>query len=64
MSKKGRIKAEDQAILNGLADGVVTKGNYTREKKGTKVIHTFSNWKMIFDYSITKNGPISIENMS
>lgn len=63
MGKKGRIKAEDKAILNGLADGVVTRGNYTREVKGTKIIHTFSKWKMIFDYSITKNGPISIESL-
>jgi len=63
MAKKGRIKSEDQAVLNGLADGIVTKGGYSREKKGTKVTHIFPKWKMIFDYSITKNGPISIENL-
>lgn len=67
MSKKGRIKEEDKAVLNGMADGIITKGNYTREVKGLKTIHTWVNGNekfiMIFDHAITKNGPISVETI-
>jgi len=67
MSKKGRIKDEDKAVLNGTVDGVITKGNYTREVKGLKTTHTWikgnEKFIMVFDYSITKNGPISMETI-
>jgi hypothetical protein len=66
MAKKGRIKKADLEVLHGEADGVVKNGNYTREKKGSKTIHKWiaengDRMQVIYDPTVFKNGPISIE---